>query len=70
MKPTAEIANQMPIASPARLPIIQSHHSSVWVALMAIPIPHIASAVTAPIKQKKAVPAMNRTEKGYPVFRG
>ncbi len=70
MTRTAEIANQMPSERPARLPIIQSHHSSAWVALMAVPIPHIARAVTVPIKQKKVVPAMNRTEKGYPVFRG
>ncbi len=70
MNPTTEMANQMPIASATNIPSIQSHHSSVWVALMAVPIPHIAKAVMAPIKQKKAVPAMNRTEKGYPVSRG
>ena len=70
MNPTIEIENQMPMTSPARLPSIQSHHSSAWVALMVAPIPHIAKAVMAPTKQKKAVPAMNRTEKGYPVSRG
>lgn len=70
MKPTHEIANQMPIANATKLPPITSIHSSdSWVALMALPMIHIARAVMTPTAQKKRVPAMNRTKKGYPVFR-